>query len=83
MGAPAVHIFAPPYYAAGEGAHDLLRTLDYDPHAYSRVWVLVAGHDATLQNFPDGPALAEKLQSIYGPPTLQTFADVIVLEYGH
>jgi len=81
-GAPPLHIFAPPYYATGEDARDLLRALGKNPRAYSRVWILVADHTAALQNFDQGASVAEKLRSIYGTPTLQKFAGVDVLEYG-
>ncbi len=80
--APPLQIFAPGYYAGGKDAHDLLQALDKNPHRFPHVWVLMAGDDANFSNFALGPAVAEKLQAIFGAPAVQKFSDVRVLEYG-
>lgn len=80
--APPLDIFAPHYYAGGKDAHDLLEALDRNPHSFHHVWVLMAGEESTPGNFPAGLAVAEKLQTIFGAPDVQKFADVRVLEYG-
>jgi mannosyltransferase len=76
--APALHVFAPGYYDGGEDVRDLLKALDSDPHGFRHVWVLIAGDERKFY----GGAVEEKLQSIYGAPAVQKFADVDVLEYG-
>ena len=76
--APSLHVFAPGYYDGGEDVRDLLKALDSDPHGFRHVWVLIAGDEREFY----GGAVEEKLQSIYGAPAVQKFADVDVLEYG-
>jgi uncharacterized membrane protein len=80
--APALHVFAPPYYDAGEDVRDLLRELGSGQHPFPHVWVVVAGKDAALEQFDNGRAAADKLQAVYGPPAVRQFDDVQVLEFG-
>lgn len=77
-----LHVFAPRYYAGGEDARNLLKTLNSEPSQFRHVWVVVADERTTIEDFERGPAVAEKLQSIYGEPSVRKFADVEVLEYG-
>jgi hypothetical protein len=79
--APALHVFAPEYYAGGEDARNLLAALDQDPHQFAHVWLFVAGN-GTPQTFENGGALADKLQTIYGQPIVHSFAGVTLFEYG-
>jgi mannosyltransferase len=80
--APALHVFAPQYYAGGEDAHDLQRALDESPHRFRHVWILMTDSSTKLESLDNGAAVAEKLQSIYGPPAVRRFPDIDVLEYG-
>lgn len=80
--ATPLHVFAPQYYAGGEDAPDLLKALNSAPSQFSHVWVVVADERTTIDDFEYGPAVTNKLQSIYGEPTVHTFADVEVLEFG-
>jgi 4-amino-4-deoxy-L-arabinose transferase-like glycosyltransferase len=77
-----LHVFAPEYYAGGEDARDLLKALDSEPGQFRHVWVVVADERTTIDDFEYGPAVANKLQSIYGEPKVWKFAAVEVLEYG-
>jgi mannosyltransferase len=77
--APPLHVFAPGYYDGGEDVRDLLKALAGGPRGFRHVWILVAGDGA---NFCGGP-VEEKLQSVYGAPVVQKFANIDVLEYGH
>ena len=80
--APALHVFAPGYYAGGEGARELVKALDVEPHRFRHVWIFVAGQDGNPGRFDYGDATAGKLQAIYGAPAIQRFADIELLEYG-
>jgi len=77
-----LHVFAPQYYAGGEDARNLLKTLDSGPGQLRHVWVVVADERTTIDDFEYGPAVTEKLKAIYGEPAVRKFADVEVLEYG-
>jgi hypothetical protein len=79
---PQLHVFAPGFYSGGEDARDLLAALDRNPHQFRHVWVFVSNHDATAYAFDRSGKLAEKLQSLFGPPAVQKFADVQVLRFG-
>jgi hypothetical protein len=76
--APPLHIFAPAYYDGGEDVRDLLKALDNDPHGFHHVWVLVSDDGKEFY----GAAIQEKLESMYGAPAVQKFANIDVLEYG-
>jgi len=81
-GVPSVHVFAPPYYAAGQDIADLRKALDTASRPFPHVWIVIAGRGANLASFDGGAALGHKLQTTYGAPVVQEFADVAVLEYG-
>jgi len=57
--------------------------LDSNERDFRHVWVMIrregAGRD-TVQD--DSPAVAAKLQSVFGTPTTWQFKDITVLEYG-
>ena len=76
-----LHVFAPQYYAGGEDARNLLKALDSEPRQFRHVLVVVADERTTISDFDYGPAVSEKLQSIYGEPVVHKFADIEVLEY--
>ncbi len=78
---PWLHVFAPGYYAGGEDARDLLAALEHDPHRFRQVWVFIAV-PGRMQDFEHGAAVAERLQSIFGAPSVERFAEVDVLRYG-
>jgi mannosyltransferase len=80
---PAVHVFAPPFYGAGEDEHDLLRALDADPQQFRHVWVVLYGPGAHGDDLEQrNPALAAKLQFVFGPPMVRQFTDISVQEFG-
>jgi mannosyltransferase len=81
-GAPPLHVFAPAFYDGGEDASTLLQTLISDPQQFRHVWILMADHGTKLEYFDHGAAVQAKLQEIYGPPTVQKFADIDVLQFG-
>ena len=80
--APPLHVFAPGYYAGGEGVRDLISALSGDRHRFRHVWVFIAGQDVDFSKFDYGRDADEKLRSIYGAPAVEHFADIQVLEYG-
>ncbi len=80
---PAVHVFAPPYYGAGEDEHNLLQALNSDPRQFRHVWVVLYGSGARASNLEQrDPALAAKLQATFGTPETRQFTDINVLEFG-
>ncbi|HUK73920.1 MAG TPA: glycosyltransferase family 39 protein [Candidatus Bathyarchaeia archaeon] len=79
--APLLRIFAPGFYSGGEDARNLRIALDRNPHQFRQVWVLVA-RKKRMQDFEEGAAVAERLQSIFGAPAEHKFADVTVLQFG-
>ena len=79
----AFHVFAPPYYGAGEDEHNLLQALNSDPLQFRHVWVVLYGSGARASDLEQrDPALAAKLQSAFGPPGTRQFTDINVLEFG-
>jgi len=80
--APPLHVFAPAFYDGGEDASTLLQALSSNPRQFQHVWILMADHGTKLEYFDHGAALQAKLQEIYGPPTVQKFADIDVLKFG-
>jgi len=80
---PALHLFTQPYYGVGDDDRNLLTGLDSNERDFRHVWVMIrregAGRD-TVQD--DSPAVAAKLQSVFGTPTTWQFKDITVLEYG-
>ena len=80
--APAVHVFAPAFYGGGEDVRNLLQALNSDPHTFRHVWIMMADHGTKLEIFDRGAETQQKLQEIYGNPTIYKFADIDVLEYG-
>ncbi len=80
---PSVHVFAPPYYDAGEDEHNLLQALNSDPRQFPHVWVVLYGSDVHIADFAQrNPALAAKLQTTFGPAETRQFTDINVLEFG-
>ena len=80
--APALHVFAPGYYAGGEDVRTLLQALNANPQQFRHVWVVVDGANAQPSSFDFGDATAEKLQSLFGSPTIRRFPEITVHEYG-
>ncbi|HKD84018.1 MAG TPA: glycosyltransferase family 39 protein [Terriglobales bacterium] len=81
---PPLHVFAPGYYAAGEGVQDLMRDLDTNPRQFRHVWVFVAGQNKSMRQFDGGATLMDKLSYAFGTPVVHVGPDfeVAVLEYG-
>jgi hypothetical protein len=80
---PAVHVFDPQYYDGGEDERDLLRALDSDQEQFRHIWVVLYGASPNIGNIEQrSPALATRLQSIFGEPQARQFVDVGVLEFG-
>ena len=77
-----MHVFAPAFYGGGEDVRNLLQALNSDPHTFRHVWILMADHGTKLEIFDHGAETQQKLQEIYGNPTVHKFADIDVLEYG-
>jgi mannosyltransferase len=80
--APRLHVFAPAFYDGGDDAGTLLQALISNPRRFQHVWILMADHGTKLEYFDHGAAVQAKLQEIYGPPTVQKFADIDVLKFG-
>jgi uncharacterized membrane protein len=80
---PVIHVFAPPYYAGGDDVHTLVNALDSNGHQFPHVWIVVYGPADRLENFDYGSVAGAKLQSSFGSPGVQKFADIQVLEFGH
>jgi 4-amino-4-deoxy-L-arabinose transferase-like glycosyltransferase len=81
--APALHVFTQPYYEVGDNDKTLLRALNSNSRDFQRVWVMVRREGAGRDNLQDdSPAVAAKLQSVYGPPTAWQFKDLTVLKFG-
>jgi len=79
---PAVHVFAPQFYGGGEDERDLLQALNSDPQQFHHVWVVLYGSTHRIDDLERrSPVLAAKLQSAFGPPQGQEFADITVLEF--
>ena len=79
--APAVKVFAPPYYAGGDDVQSLVKALDSNPHQFPHVWVVVYGANAGMKNFDYGSVAEGKLQAVFGAPKVRHFADIQVLEF--
>ncbi len=80
---PSVHVFAPQYYGGGEDERDLLHALNSDPLQFHHVWVVLYGPASQANDLEQrSPALATKLQSVFGQPQVRQFADIDVLEFG-
>jgi len=77
--APPLQVFAPGFYAGGQNDGDLVAALTRDPHQFRHVWVLVADHGTSLQNFA---TVEQQLHATFGPPTVRKFAAIDVLQYG-
>ena len=79
----ALHVFAPGYYSGGEDVRTLLQALSANPQQFRHVWLVVDGTNAQPSSFDLGDATTQKLQSIFGSPTIQRFPEITVQEYGH
>ncbi len=81
--APALHVFTQPYYGVGDNDKTLLQALNSSSREFRHVWVMIRregpGRD-DLQD--DSPAVAAKLQSVFGAPAVWQFKDITVLEFG-
>lgn len=80
--APAIQVFAPPYYDAGDDVYTLLKRLNANPRQFPHVWLVVYGPDARTENFDYGSAASEKLHTLFGAPEVRKFTDIQVLEFG-
>jgi mannosyltransferase len=82
--APALHVFTRPYYGVGENDQTLLQALSSDSREFRHVWVMVRREGPGRDNLQDdSPAVAARLQSVFGAPAVWQFKDVTVLEFGH
>jgi hypothetical protein len=81
--APALHLFTQPYYGLGDNDQTLLQALSSDSRGFRRVWVMVRREGPTRDNLKDdSPAVAAKLQSVFGTPAVWQFKDITILEFG-
>lgn len=81
--APAVRVFTQPYYSVGDDDATLLQALSSDSRGFRHVWVMVRREGPGRDTLPDdSPAVAAKLQSVFGPPAIWQFKDITVLEFG-
>ena len=81
--APPLHVFTPPYYGVGDDERTLLQTLSSNPHEFRHVWVMVRHDPGQARSKEESPALAAKLQSVFGTPETWQFKDITVLKFGH
>jgi mannosyltransferase len=82
--APALHVFTRPYYGEGEDDQTLLQALSSGSREFRHVWVMVRREGPGRDNLQDdSPAVAVRLQSVFGAPAVWQFKDVTVLEFGH
>jgi len=81
--APALHLFTQPYYGEGDNDQSLLTALNSNSRDFRHVWVMVRREGPCRDNLQDdSPAVAAKLQSVYGTPATWQFKDITVLEFG-
>ena len=81
--APVLHLFTQPYYGVGDDDQTLLQALSSDSRQFRRVWVMVRREGPPRDNLQDdSPAVAAKLQSVFGTPAIWQFKDITVLEFG-
>jgi len=81
--APALHLFTQPYYGVGDNDQSLLTALNSNSRDFRHVWVMVRREGPCRDNLQDdSPAVAAKLQSVYGTPATWQFKDITVLEFG-
>jgi len=81
--APALHLFTQPYYGVGDNDQTLLTVLTSNSHEFRHVWVMVRREGPARDNLQDdSPAVAAKLQSVFGAPETRQFKDITVLEFG-
>jgi mannosyltransferase len=81
--APALHVFTQPYYSVGDNDKTLLQALSSNSRDFRHVWVMIRREGPARDNLQDdSPAVAGKLQSVFGTPTVWQFKDVTVLEFG-
>jgi mannosyltransferase len=81
--APALHLFTQPYYGLGDNDQTLLQALSSDSRGFRHVWVMVRREGPARDNLKDdSPAVAAKLQSVFGTPAVWQFKDITILEFG-
>jgi 4-amino-4-deoxy-L-arabinose transferase-like glycosyltransferase len=81
--APALHLFTQPYYGVGDNDETLLQALSPDSRGFRHVWVMVRREGPARDDLQDdSPAVAAKLQSVFGTPAVWQFKDITVLEFG-
>jgi hypothetical protein len=81
--APTLHLFTQPYYGVGDNDETLLQALSSGSPDFHHVWVMVRREGPGWDNLQDdSPAVAAKLQSVLGTPTVWQFKDITVLEFG-
>jgi len=81
--APDLHLFTPPFYDVGDDDRSLLRALGFNTREFRHVWVMIRQEGAARDTVQDDyPAVAAKLQSVFGMPTTWQFKDITVLEFG-
>ncbi|MGA3053087.1 MAG: glycosyltransferase family 39 protein [Candidatus Korobacteraceae bacterium] len=80
---PALHLFTQPYYGVGDNDETLLQALNSDSREFRHVWVMVERESPGRDNLQDAsPAVAAKLQSVFGTPAVWQFKDITILEFG-
>jgi 4-amino-4-deoxy-L-arabinose transferase-like glycosyltransferase len=82
--APALRLFTQPYYGVGDNDQALLQALSSGSREFGHVWVMLRREGPGRDNLQDdSPAVAARLQSVFGAPAVWQFKDVTVLEFGH
>ena len=82
--APVLHLFTQPYYGVGDNDRTLLQALSSDSRQFRHAWVMIRREGADRDNLADdSPAVAAKLQSVFGAPEVWQFKDITVLKFGH
>jgi 4-amino-4-deoxy-L-arabinose transferase-like glycosyltransferase len=81
--APTLRSFTQPYYGVGDNDKTLLQALGSNSREFHHVWVMIRREGPGRDNLQDdSPAVAAKLQSVFGKPTIWQFKDITVLEFG-
>ncbi len=81
--APALHVFTQPYYGVGDNDRTLLQALNSNSRGFRHVWIMIRREGPGRDDLrDDSPAVAAKLQSIFGAPAVWPFKDITVLEFG-
>ncbi len=81
--APALRVFTQPYYGVGDNDKTLLQALNANSRGFRHVWVMIRREGPGRDDLhDDSPAVAARLQSVFGAPAVWQFKDITVLEFG-